>query len=102
MAANSNAKPALEDAVNDVASAARSHFDQAIGDLADRAERVAQDTLASLRERAKPYMGDASEHIASAERYLVERVQKQPITTTLAVLGVGVLVGLVLSNGRQR
>ncbi len=102
MAANSNAKAALDDAVNDVGVAAKSQIDQTIGDLAERAERVAQETLNNLRERAKPYVGDASEHIATAERYLVERVQKQPLTTTLAVLGVGVLVGLVLAGGRHR
>ena len=116
MAANSNvktaaeaiadvgaaAKPALEDAVRDVSSAARAQLDTTLNDLADRAERIAQDTLTSLRERAKPYVGDASEHIATAERYLTERVQKQPLTTTLAVLGVGVLVGMVLAGGRNR
>ena len=37
-----------------------------------------------------------------AERYLVDRVQKQPLTTTFAALGVGVLVGLILAGGRSR
>ena len=45
---------------------------------------------------------DAGDRWAVAERYLVDRVQKQPLTTTFAALGVGVLVGLILAGGRSR
>ncbi len=47
-------------------------------------------------------MDDVGDRWAVAERYLVDRVQKQPLTTTFAVLGVGVLVGLILAGGRSR
>lgn len=105
MPANSKVQPALEDAVQSVASVANAKLDSTIDDLRERASRVAHDTLDTidtLRSRYRPYVDDAGERLQVAERYIVERVQKQPLTTTLAVLGIGVLVGLVLSSGRSR
>ncbi len=102
MPANSTANPALEETVRNAANASRAHFDDAIGELKTRAGKVAQDTLHSLKANAGPYVDDAGEHFATAERYLVERVQKQPLTTTLALLGVGVLMGLLIAGGRTR
>ena len=102
MPAKSTANPAIDDALNGAAHATRAHLDDAIEEFRTRAGRVAQETLQSLRSNAGPYVDDASERFATAEKYLVERVQKQPLTTTLAVLGVGVLVGLLLSGGRSR
>ena len=67
-----------------------------------RASKVAQETLQSLRTHASPYVDDAGERLTTAERYLVEKVQKQPLTSTLAALGIGVLVGLILAGGRSR
>ncbi len=97
---NANAQ-ALEDAIQSAANASTAKFDQALNEFKERAGRVAQDTLDSLRTQAKPYIADAGDHLATAERYVVERVQKQPLTTTLAVLGVGIVLGLVLAGGRS-
>lgn len=102
MPAKATVSPAIDDALNGAAQATRVHLDDAIEEFRTRAGRVAQETLQSLRSNAGPYVDDASERFATAEKYLVERVQKQPLTTTLAVLGVGVLVGLLLSGGRSR
>ncbi|MEI9964459.1 MAG: DUF883 domain-containing protein [Caulobacteraceae bacterium] len=113
MSANSKASQALDDLIEAAPAAARGQLNQTVSDLTGRAEKVAQETLDTLRSRAepyvddlrtraKPYVDDASERFATAEKYLVERVQKQPVTTTLAVLGIGVLVGLALAGGRQR
>ena len=98
MPANSNAQPALEDAIQS-ATGSSAKMDQALEEFRERAGKVAQETLNTLKSRAEPYVSDAGERLAVAERYIVERVQKQPLTTTLAVLGVGVLVGLVLASG---
>ena len=101
MPANSNAaQPALDDAMQS-AAAQRSKFDDTLNEFKDRASQVAQETLDNLRTRARPYMDDAGQKLQTAERYLVDQVQKQPLTTTLAILGVGVLVGLVLASGRN-
>jgi ElaB/YqjD/DUF883 family membrane-anchored ribosome-binding protein len=103
MPANSNAaQPALDENAQSIGGSASATLDEAIEELKERAAKVAQETLDTLRERAKPYMDDAGEQLQIAERFLVERVQKQPLTTTLAVLGVGVLIGLVLGSGRSR
>ena len=105
MPANSTAQPALDDAVQAAGSAASAKLDSTIEDLKGRATRVAQDTLDqidTLRTRYRPYIDDAGDRWAVAERYLVDRVQKQPLTTTFAALGVGVLVGLILAGGRSR
>jgi ElaB/YqjD/DUF883 family membrane-anchored ribosome-binding protein len=100
MASNSTVQPALDEAQSAV-SASTARFEQALDELKDRAGKVAQETISTLKSRAEPYVSDAGERLAVAERYIVERVQKQPLTTTLAVLGVGVLVGLVLASGSR-
>ena len=105
MPANSTAQPALEDAVQTAGSAASAKFDSTLEELKDRANRasrVAQDAYDALRNHAGPYLDDAGDRWAVAERYLVDRVQKQPLTTTFAALGLGVLVGLILAGGRSR
>ncbi len=105
MPANSKAHPALEDTVQAAGSAASATLDSTLEELkghAGRASRVAQDAYETFRSNARPYVDDAGDRWAVAERYLVDRVQKQPLTTTFAVLGVGVLVGLILAGGRSR
>ncbi len=105
MPANSRAQPALDDTVQSAGAAASATLDSTIEELRDhanRATRVAQDAYEALRDRAGPYLDDAGDRWAVAERYLVDRVQKQPLTTTFAALGVGVLVGLILAGGRSR
>ena len=105
MPANSKAHPALEDTVQAAGSAASAKLDSTLEELkghADRASRVAHDAYDTFRSSARPYVDDAGDRWAVAERYLVDRVQKQPLTTTFAALGVGVLVGLILAGGRSR
>ena len=101
MPASSTGQPALEDAMATTASS-RAKLEDALSDFRDRATQVAQETIETLRTQARPYIGDAGQKLDEAQKYLVDRVQKQPLTTTLAVLGVGVLVGLVLAGGRNR
>ena len=100
MPANSSAKSALDEAQS-AASASTARFEQALDELKERAGKAAQETINTLRSRAEPYVSDAGDRLAVAERYIVEKVQKQPLTTTLAVLGVGVLIGLVLGSGNR-
>jgi ElaB/YqjD/DUF883 family membrane-anchored ribosome-binding protein len=101
MPAKPTAQPALDDAINAAGSAANATLDE-LKDHAGRASRAAQDAYDSFRTQAQPYLEDAGDRWAVAERYLVDRVQKQPLTTTFAALGVGVLVGLILAGGRSR
>ena len=100
MPANASVQSTLDDA-QAAASASTAKFEQALEELKERAGKVAQETISTLKSRAEPYVSDAGERLAVAERYIVERVQKQPLTTTFAVLGIGVLVGLVLASGAR-
>jgi ElaB/YqjD/DUF883 family membrane-anchored ribosome-binding protein len=83
--------------------------DRQIRELARRAEEAVRARAEKLREsaedlrgRARDYYEDASEHLDTAQRYVVEKVQERPLASTLAAVGVGVLIGLVLSGGRKR
>jgi ElaB/YqjD/DUF883 family membrane-anchored ribosome-binding protein len=83
--------------------------DYRIRELARRAEEAVRaraeklrDSAEDLRGRARDYYEDASEHLDTAQRYIVDKVQERPIGATLAAVGVGVLIGMLLSSGRRR
>jgi ElaB/YqjD/DUF883 family membrane-anchored ribosome-binding protein len=69
--------------------------------LVERLERGVQEALDLAKERSKVYAEGAGEQLETAQKYVVERVQERPLTATFAALGVGVLIGLMLS-GRNR
>ena len=72
-----------------------------IAEAARKAERVLTDALQTLRSQSKVYAGNANEQLDQAQRYLVERVKLRPVTATLAGLGLGLLLGVLLS-GREK
>ena len=69
--------------------------------LAERLESGVQEVLEVARERSKVYAEGAGEQLETAQKYVTERVQERPLTATVAALGVGLLLGLLLS-GRNR
>jgi ElaB/YqjD/DUF883 family membrane-anchored ribosome-binding protein len=69
--------------------------------LVDRVEKGVQDALEIAASRGKVYAEGAGEQFETAQKYVTERVQEKPLTATLAALGAGVLIGLLLS-GRNR
>ncbi len=62
------------------------------------AERGIRDGLATLRAEARAYEGPAGEALEEAQRYVVERIRARPVTATFAGLGVGLLLGVLLSS----
>jgi ElaB/YqjD/DUF883 family membrane-anchored ribosome-binding protein len=100
MAANSSLNPALDEA-RAAGEDARSQFESTLNDLARRAERAVQEGLDTLKSRASSYSDTAGQQIDTAQRYVTSQVQERPMTTTLAALGVGVIVGFLLSGGRR-
>lgn len=70
--------------------------------LVERLEQGIQDVLAIARTRSKVYADNAGEQFDTAQKYVSERVQERPLTATMAALGVGLLLGMVLTSGRNR
>lgn len=81
-------------AFNDAISAA----ERTISDAARTAERVLKEGAETLRAQTRAYTDNAGQHVDEAQRYVMERVKERPLTATLAGLGVGLLLGLLLSN----
>ena len=85
---------AAQRAVKDALAAA----ERGLTDAAKRVERVIKDGMDALRAQTSAYSGPASQTVDDAQRYVIERVKERPVTATLAGLGVGVLIGLLLSS----
>lgn len=100
MPANSSLNPALDEA-RAAGEDARSQFESTLSDLARRAERAVQEGLDAVKSRAGNYSETASQQMDTAQRYVTSQVQERPLTTTLAALGLGVVVGFLLSGGRR-
>ncbi|CAN5335020.1 hypothetical protein BH10PSE4_BH10PSE4_30980 [soil metagenome] len=105
--ASSSASAALDHAersFGEAAAAAKSHFTDTKANLSDAAKRIEQSLtqgLETLRAQTRTYTDTAGQQVDEAGRYVSERVRERPITATLAGLGVGVLLGLLLAGNRS-
>jgi ElaB/YqjD/DUF883 family membrane-anchored ribosome-binding protein len=72
-----------------------------LNDLTERAQKTIQEGLETLRVQARVYADSAGDGLDVAQRYVAEKVQERPLTSTFAALGVGVLIGVLLSGGRR-
>jgi ElaB/YqjD/DUF883 family membrane-anchored ribosome-binding protein len=72
--------------------------EEVVREILRSAERVAKDAGAAIHSRSRGCSGPAKESLDDARRYLVERVKERPVTATLAGLGLGVLIGVLLSS----
>ncbi len=84
--------------IADGADAAMDRTQRILTDALGAAERVIKDGVRTLREQTDAYTGPAGETVDDAQRYVVRRVKERPVTATLAGLGVGVLIGLLLAS----
>jgi ElaB/YqjD/DUF883 family membrane-anchored ribosome-binding protein len=109
--ASSNAGAALDHAersFGEAASAARGNLSEAaasakanLSDAAKRIEASLTQGLETLRAQTRTYTDTAGQSVDEAGRYASERIRERPITATLAGLGVGVLLGLLLAGNRS-
>ena len=109
--ASSNAGAAFDHAersFGEAASAARANLSEAaasakanLSDAAKRIEASLTQGLETLRAQTRTYTDTAGQSVDEASRYVSERVRERPITATLAGLGVGVLLGLLLAGNRS-
>jgi ElaB/YqjD/DUF883 family membrane-anchored ribosome-binding protein len=81
-------------AIADVAAVA----ERSISEAARTAERALREGLDAIRSHAKTYTEEASDNVDVAQRYVMKRVKERPVTATLTGLGIGLLIGLLLSN----
>ncbi|NBB15706.1 hypothetical protein GVN21_10105 [Caulobacter sp. SLTY] len=99
------AKTALKSAAShaeksfaEAAEAAKSSITEA----ANRAEVAIREGLETFRAQSRTYADTASHQLDVTQRYVSERVKEKPITATLAAVGVGLLLGLVLAGRGDR
>ena len=74
---------------------------RSFADARKRIEQAVQDGLAQLKAQSRTYADNAGQQMDQAQQYVTERVRERPLAATGAALGVGVLIGLLLSSGRR-
>ncbi|WP_269715206.1 hypothetical protein [Caulobacter sp. NIBR2454] len=100
----SDAKDAKSAARDAVAETKRSFKDTAsvakagLTDAAHKAEKALKESAEVLRAQSRTYVDNAGQYFDEGQRYVVERVKERPVTATLAGVGVGLLLGLLLAN----
>jgi ElaB/YqjD/DUF883 family membrane-anchored ribosome-binding protein len=97
-AAVDSATETAQQRLNDAIEAADRNFREA----ARRIEQVMREGLEQLRTRAGPYGESAGQQIDEAQKFVVERIKERPVVATLAGLGVGLLLGLLMASRSQK
>lgn len=72
-----------------------------LAEAAKRVEKSVAEGLDTLRAQSRTYTDTAGQQLDDAQRYVTERVRERPLTATLAGLGVGVLIGLLIAGNRS-
>lgn len=88
-------------AIDETADRVDAATERTVQELARRAERAIHEGIESLRSQSRGYADTAADRFDTAQRYVVDRVHEKPLTSTLTALGVGILVGMILSGRRH-
>lgn len=72
--------------------------EKTLAEATKSAEKVFREGLEALRSQSRVYTDNAGERVDEAQKYIVERVKERPVTAALTGLGVGLLLGLLLSS----
>jgi ElaB/YqjD/DUF883 family membrane-anchored ribosome-binding protein len=103
------AKRVAKDAVATAVESGQKSFNDALdvaerglNEAAKRLEKVMREGVDRLRTQTQPYRDNAGQQFDDAQKYVLERVKERPVTATLAGLGVGLLLGLLLANRSSR
>lgn len=86
---------------SDAATKLTAEAQRTFNEARQRIEKVVQDGLEQLRTQSRVYTDNAGQQLEVAQQYVTERVRERPLAATGAALGVGVLIGLLLSAGRR-
>lgn len=100
-----NAVDYVEDKISAATGADTKHLSaeaqRAFSEARVKIQQAVQDGLEQIRAQSRTYADSAGEQIEQAQQYVTERVRERPLAATGAALGVGVLIGLLLSSGRR-
>lgn len=99
------AKSALKSAAKNAERSFVDATDQArerLTDAAHRTEAAVREGMETLRAQSRAYADTATHQFDEAQRYVVDRVKERPVTATLAGVGVGLLIGLLLASRGDR
>ena len=107
-AKTSKAKKAAKAAIASAADTGQEKLNEAI-DLADRSfreaakriEKAVREGVDTIRSQSEPYRENATQQFDDAQKYVVERIKERPLVATLAGIGVGLLLGLLMANSRS-
>ena len=88
-------------ATTDKATKLSGEAQKSFADAARRIEAVVQDGIEQLRAQSRTYADTAGQQIDQAQTFMTERVKERPLAATGAALGIGVLIGLLLSSSRR-
>jgi len=88
-------------AAADKATKLSSEAQRSFADAARRIEAAVQEGIEQLRAQSRTYADSAGQQIDQASQYVTERVKERPLAATGAALGIGVLIGLLLSSSRR-
>ena len=73
---------------------------RAFPDIANDAQRFVGERVEELRGRGKAYADKAGDTFEDARLYATDQIQERPVAITLAALGVGFLLGVILTGRR--
>jgi ElaB/YqjD/DUF883 family membrane-anchored ribosome-binding protein len=90
----------VADAATETAAKISADAQKAIADAAKRIEAVVQQGLEQVRAQSRVYADVAGEQLDEATRVASEQIRARPLAATGAALGIGVLIGLLLSSRR--
>lgn len=91
---------AVTDAATETAAKISADAQKAVADAARRIEAVVQQGLEQVRAQSRVYADVAGEQLDEASRIASEQIRARPLAATGAALGIGVLIGLLLSSRR--
>ncbi len=99
------AAPLTTDNVADTAAATAAKIaadaQKTVAEAAKRIEAAVQQGLEQVRTQSRVYADVAGEQLDEASRLASEQIRARPLAATGLALGVGVLIGLLLSSGRR-
>lgn len=84
-------------AATEAATKLSAEAQRSFAEAAKKFERAVNEGIEQLRAQTRAYADTAGQQIDEASQYMSERVRERPLAAAGAALGIGVLIGLLLS-----